>query len=59
MDELFPAEQARIVALLVDCIEVASDGIDIHLRLAGIHSLAGELMPEAPDTGASNLEAAA
>ena len=58
-DELFPAEQARIVALLVDCIEVASDGIDIHLRLAGIHSLAGELMPEAPDTGASNLEAAA
>ena len=52
-DELFPAEQARIIRLLVQGIEVAPDGVDVHLRVDGIHGLAGELMPEAPDTGTS------
>ncbi len=60
-EELFPPEQARIIRLLVQGIEVAPDGVDVHLRIAGIHSLAGELMHEVPaeDTEASNLEAAA
>ncbi len=30
-DELFPAEQARIVQLLVERVDVAADGIDIRL----------------------------
>jgi hypothetical protein len=28
-DELFPAEQARIVQLLVERVEIAEDGLDI------------------------------
>ena len=34
-DELFPAEQARIVRLLVDRVEVGPAGADIRLRVAG------------------------
>ena len=44
-DELFPAEQARIVQLLVERIEVDPDGIDVHLRTAGLRGLAEELNP--------------
>ena len=36
-DELFPAEQTRIMRLLVERIDVAIDGIDIRLRTSGIH----------------------
>jgi len=35
-DELFPAEQARIVSLLVERIDVANDGIDLRLRVDGL-----------------------
>jgi len=42
-DELFPAEQARIVALLVERVDVAPDGIQLRLRLDGLGALAGEL----------------
>ncbi|WP_436643979.1 recombinase family protein [Microbaculum sp. FT89] len=41
--ELFPAEQARIVRLLVERIEVDEDGLDIRLRTAGIRSLLEDL----------------
>ena len=34
-DELFPAEQARIVQLLVERVDVATDGADIRLRTRG------------------------
>jgi site-specific DNA recombinase len=37
-DELFPAEQARIVQLLVARVDVAVDGIEIHLRTQGLTS---------------------
>lgn len=44
-DELFPAEQARIVALLVERIDISSEGLDIHLRVNELIGLAQELNP--------------
>jgi site-specific DNA recombinase len=41
-DELFPAEQARIVQLLVERIEIAEDGLDIRLRTDGLAGLVRE-----------------
>jgi hypothetical protein len=42
-DELYPAEQARILRLLIERIEVAPDGISVTLHAAGIRSLVAEL----------------
>ncbi len=42
-NELFPAEQARIVQLLVERVDVQTDRVDIQLRIAGVTSLVGEL----------------
>jgi hypothetical protein len=42
-DELFPAEQARIVQLLVERVEVSSGVIELTLRIAGLTSLIGDL----------------
>jgi site-specific DNA recombinase len=42
-NELFPAEQARIVALLVDRIDLHPDNLDIALRIEGLTSLCDEL----------------
>jgi site-specific DNA recombinase len=42
-DELFPAEQARIVQLLVERIDVTLDGIDIRLRVEGLTELVRDL----------------
>lgn len=42
-DELFPAEQARIVALLVERIEIGTDGLSVRLRVDGLTSLAREI----------------
>ena len=39
-DELFPAEQARIVALLVERVEIGTRGLDVRLRVDGLRSLA-------------------
>ncbi len=55
-DELFPAEQARIVQLLVDRIAVAPDGIDITLRIDGVGGLLRDLTLGA---GATSAEAEA
>ena len=38
-DELFPAEQARIVQLLVERINIGENDTDITLRIAGLASL--------------------
>jgi hypothetical protein len=46
-DELFPAEQARIVQLLVERVDIAPDGVRITLRTEGLAQLAGELKPAA------------
>ena len=42
-DELFPAEQARIVQLLVERVDVKTDGIAIRLRTGGLTALLSEL----------------
>ncbi|WP_254452494.1 recombinase family protein [Roseicella sp. DB1501] len=42
-DELFPAEQARIVRLLVERVEVNPAGAEIRLRLEGLASLVRDL----------------
>ena len=42
-DELFPAEQARIVQLLVERVDVATDGISISLRTDGLTSIVQDL----------------
>ena len=60
-DELYPAEQARILRLLIERIDVAPDGISVTLHAAGIRSLVAELADqEAPALAASEplLEAA-
>jgi site-specific DNA recombinase len=60
-DELYPAEQARILRLLIERIDVAPDGISVTLHAAGIRSLVAELADqEMPALAASEptLEAA-
>lgn len=39
-DELFPAEQARIVALLVERVDIATEGLNVRLRMDGLAGLA-------------------
>jgi site-specific DNA recombinase len=46
-DELFPAEQTRIVQLLVDRVEVHLDRLDMRLRTAGLTQLVDELRARA------------
>ncbi len=50
-DELFPAERARIVRLLVDRIDVRADGAAVRLRLDGLGSLVRDLAEQAPAAG--------
>jgi site-specific DNA recombinase len=49
-DELFPAEQARIVQLVVERVDVTPAGLDIHLRTEGLTTLIGDLRAAAGDT---------
>lgn len=42
-DELFPAQQARIVQLLVERVDVGTDGVDIRLRTVGLATLVDDL----------------
>jgi site-specific DNA recombinase len=48
-DELFPAEQERIVRLLVERVVVSEAGAEITLKLDGIAGLARDLMSQSPD----------
>jgi DNA invertase Pin-like site-specific DNA recombinase len=47
-DELFPAEQARIVQLLIERVDVSLDGADIRLCTDGLTSLFADLRAIAP-----------
>jgi hypothetical protein len=49
-DELFPAEKARIVRLLVDRVDVRAEGAAVRLRLDGLGSLVRDLAAKAGDT---------
>ena len=42
-DELFPAEQARIVQLLVERVDVRTDGVEVRLRPNGLSGLVREM----------------
>ena len=48
-DELFPAEQARVVQLLVERVDVGQGGVDIRLRIDGLARLVHELGGMADD----------
>jgi site-specific DNA recombinase len=52
-DELFPAEQARIVQLLVERVDVSPDGVDIHLRTEGLANLVVDLRAVRPERRAA------
>jgi len=41
---LFPAEQARIVALLVERVDIGTDGLNVRLRVDGLGNLAREMI---------------
>ncbi|WP_338025369.1 recombinase family protein [Crenalkalicoccus roseus] len=49
-DELFPAEQARIVQALVERVTIGPDGADIRLRVEGLAGLVHDLGAMAPAT---------
>ena len=51
-DELFPAEQARIVQLLVERVDIHPDSMNVRLRTAGLTKLVDELRgrPDLVDT---------
>lgn len=51
-DELFPAEQARIAALLVERVEVDIEGLNVRLRIDGLSGLAQEMMAGAMEHAA-------
>jgi DNA invertase Pin-like site-specific DNA recombinase len=48
-EELFPAEQARIVQLLVERVDISSEGADIRLRTQGLTSLVADLSAIQPE----------
>ena len=54
-DELFHAERARIVRLLVDRVDVRADGAAVRLRLDGLGNLVRDL--EARHAGAERAAA--
>ena len=45
-DELFPAEQVRIAALLIERIDIGTDGLNVRLRMDGLAGLAREMMAD-------------
>jgi hypothetical protein len=42
-NELFPAEQARIIQLLVERVDVGEEALEVRIRAEGLASLVGEL----------------
>jgi site-specific DNA recombinase len=50
-DELFPAERARIVRLLVDRVDVRAEGAAVRLRLDGLGGLVRDLAAREPEAG--------
>ena len=52
-DELFPGEQARVVQLLVERVEVHPDGLDLKLRVDGLQTLVADLRAGQPERRAA------
>jgi site-specific DNA recombinase len=49
-NELFPAEQARIVPMLVERVDVSPNGADIRLRTEGLANLVADVRAVRPET---------
>jgi site-specific DNA recombinase len=52
-DELFPAEQTRILQLLVERVEVHPDGLDVKLRVDGLQTVVTDLRAGQPEQRAA------
>ncbi len=52
-DELFPAEQTRILQLLVERVEVYPDGLNLKLRVDGLQTLIADLRADHPERRAA------
>ena len=52
-NELFPVEQARVIQLLVERVDVNPDGVDIRLRTEGLTNLTAELDAVRPERKAA------
>jgi hypothetical protein len=51
-EQLFPAEQARIVRLLVERVVVTRERIDVRMRPSGIEELAHQMQPVSAEAAA-------
>ena len=56
-NELFPAEQSRIIQFLVERVDVNLDGVDIRLRTEGLTNLTAELDAVRPERKAADGKA--
>ncbi|MCX7180324.1 MAG: recombinase family protein, partial [Proteobacteria bacterium] len=56
--QLFPKEQIRLVNLLIERVQLLSDGIDVVWREVGWKELTGELAPDSIGKEMLELEAA-
>jgi site-specific DNA recombinase len=52
-DELFPAEQARILQLLVEQVRIAPDGAEIRLRAEGLSSVVADIAAQSTERRAA------
>jgi hypothetical protein len=56
---LFPEEQVRLMNVLIERVQLLSDGIDIAWREVGWKELAGELVPDSIGGEMLEMEAVA
>jgi hypothetical protein len=52
-NELFPTEQARVIQLLVERVDIGLDAVDIRLRTEGLVSLMSQLNAVRPEQRAA------
>ncbi|CUW37089.1 putative Site-specific recombinase [Magnetospirillum sp. XM-1] len=52
-DELFPAEQARLLQLLVERVSISPDGADLRLRAEGLASVVADITAQASERSAA------
>ncbi|WP_093320113.1 recombinase family protein [Shimia haliotis] len=52
-DELFPAEQTRIIALAVEWVDIGTNAISVRMRIDGLAELAQELLQSPADKDAA------
>ncbi len=52
-DELFPAEQARLLQLLVEQVSISPDGADLRLRAEGLASVVADIAAQAGERSAA------